>query len=445
MSFFEQLQQASLGGVPFGVLGASSHFGRRIAVHEYPFRDTPWAEDIGKATRRFEIMGFLLENDAIYKGADVISQRDAMIAVAESAGPLTLVHPTLGRLTVSLLEIAIEERWDAGRYFEIVFRCVESGQRLLPSTGTDTQSAVGSAISGVNAAASKDFLVQIQGAINQGRSVISMAVNTVNNYVVQAVSIANDATALYGMVAQLPGVFGRFAGGALSGFMNTSKPYNGAVPTIPSLIATGSANRAAVASGGAQFSADSAAANWSVLGADSQALAVSVLAATVDPADGVRLMAEMVNFYPSTPTVSSSIGQAMSLMQTSIGNICRRSAVSVLAQACSTYQPSSGNDAVTVRNLVTGLLDAEIQVAGDNGEDATFQALRALRQAVVQDLNRRGAQLARMENVSFGASMPAAVIALRLYRDAGRGDEVAQESNAPHPSFQPLSFQVLAS
>jgi prophage DNA circulation protein len=39
MSFFDQLQHASFGGVPFGVLGAEATFGRRQAVHQYPFKD----------------------------------------------------------------------------------------------------------------------------------------------------------------------------------------------------------------------------------------------------------------------------------------------------------------------------------------------------------------------------------------------------------------------
>ena len=445
MSFFSQLQQASLGGVPFGVRAGNTRLGRRVAVHEYPFRDIPWAEDIGKATRRFTVIGFLLENDAVYKGADVISQRDSMIAVAESAGPLTLVHPTLGRLSVALLDVSIEERWDDGKYFELEFQFVESGSRLYPSTGSDTGTAVGSAAAAANAAASTDFLTQIQGAINQGRAVISMAVNTVNNYVVQAVSIVNDATALYGMVTELPGVFGRFAGGALSGFMNGSKPYNGTSPTISNLIGIGASNRAVVATTGKSFVADVTAANWSYLGADVQALTSAVLASTVDPADGVRLMAAMVNFNPNVATTSSTIGQAQAQMQTAVGNLCRRAAVVTLATASSTYQPSSSNDAVAVRTLVTGLLDNEIEVAGDNGEDATFAALRALRQAVVQDLNTRGAQLPSMKTFAFGASLPASVLALRLYRNANRGTEIVSETNAPHPAFQPLSFLALAS
>jgi prophage DNA circulation protein len=44
-TFRAQLQPASYRGIPFGVFGGQARFGRRNALHEYPFRDVPWVED----------------------------------------------------------------------------------------------------------------------------------------------------------------------------------------------------------------------------------------------------------------------------------------------------------------------------------------------------------------------------------------------------------------
>jgi prophage DNA circulation protein len=126
-------------------------------VHQYPFRDTPWPEDIGKAARRFQVTGFLVENDAITGGGDVIAQRDSMISVVEAPGPLTLVHPTLGQMSVSVLEAAFTEKWDAGRYFEVDFSFIEGGQRLFPTANVNTGNAVGSSATSADSAASSDF------------------------------------------------------------------------------------------------------------------------------------------------------------------------------------------------------------------------------------------------------------------------------------------------
>ncbi|REF28617.1 prophage DNA circulation protein [Xenorhabdus cabanillasii] len=44
----EHLHPASFRGVPFAVISGESVFGRRQAVHEYPYRDTAWIEDLGR-------------------------------------------------------------------------------------------------------------------------------------------------------------------------------------------------------------------------------------------------------------------------------------------------------------------------------------------------------------------------------------------------------------
>lgn len=43
----DSLRQASFGGVPFGVDIAAGQNGRKVAVHQYPWRDGAWPEDMG--------------------------------------------------------------------------------------------------------------------------------------------------------------------------------------------------------------------------------------------------------------------------------------------------------------------------------------------------------------------------------------------------------------
>ena len=51
-SWPQMLNQASFRGVPFAVYGGDARFGRRLALHEYPGRDKPYIEDMGRSTRR---------------------------------------------------------------------------------------------------------------------------------------------------------------------------------------------------------------------------------------------------------------------------------------------------------------------------------------------------------------------------------------------------------
>lgn len=176
-----------------------------------------------------------------------------------------------------------------------------------------------------------------------------------------------------------------------------------------------------------------------------QALAAALLAATADPATAVRLLSSLANFSPDTAVPASPQGSAIGNMQTATGDLCRRAAVVALARASTTYQPASYNDAATLRSLVCDLLDNEITIAGDEGEDTTYEALRELRVAVVQDLTTRGASLAAITTFSFNASLPALTLATRIYRDPSRADQLVTQTNPIHPAFLPATFQALAS
>jgi len=175
-----------------------------------------------------------------------------------------------------------------------------------------------------------------------------------------------------------------------------------------------------------------------------QALAAALYASAVNPADAIRLLSNLSNFVSAAPTSSSSIGLAMASMQTASGDLFRRAAVVALARASADYQPTSSDDAAAVRTSVCALLDAEITVAGDQGQDATFNALRVVRAAVCQDLTSRGAGLAAIATIATGQPVPAPVLAQRLYRDPARADELVGQANPVHPAFMPVRFKALS-
>ena len=240
--WFERLASASYRGVPFGVLGGDSQFGRRNVTHEYPYRDTVWVEDLGRSARRIKMTGFLV-------GDDCIAQRDRMIEVCEQDGTGTLVHPTFGVLTVNLIgSLSVSERWDKGRMFEIGFSFIQSGDRIFPAVETSTGDAVNAMATATDAAASVDFAARAGAALKNGAAVVGQAVTTVAAWATTAQMLANDATNLHHMVVNLPGNLGRFAGGrntaGLLGVLAVSQNAN----TVGGLIALGSLARSGVAS-----------------------------------------------------------------------------------------------------------------------------------------------------------------------------------------------------
>lgn len=445
--FFASLQQASFRGVPFGVRVDVGQFGRRVADHDYPFRDTPWAEDIGRAGRRFTITGFLIADDLVYGGGDVVAQRDAMVSALEAAGPGTLVHPTLGVMTVSAEPSTITGRWDEGRYFEILFNFVESGQQIFPSTATSTTNAVTTAATAADGAASDDFATAMTPLLPAGAIIAETASLAAAPWGSELAAIGADATSLTNLAAALPGNFGRFFNGAnvsaLSGFAQLLSPST----TLDDLVADASAARVAIATavttvaevaGDLGLGASSAAP--ADLAASAQSAVAAALTSIANPADAIRLLADLAEGVPVAGANAAATGLALN-------DLFRRAAVVALAQASSAYQPQSYDDANAVRGVVAAALDVEIAIAGDEGEDETFNALRALRVAVVQDLTARGATLAPIVRIRLPAPIPALVLAQSLYRDPTRADQLVAEAGVAcdNPLFMPSPLRVLAS
>lgn len=463
MSFWDELQQASFRGVPFGVLGGEGRFGRRSVPHQYPFRDKPYIEDMGRSIRRIALGGFLVENSLVYGGGSVIGQRERMIAAAEAPGPGTLIHPTLGQLTVSIPDggLGVIERWDEGRYFELSFTFIESGERLFPSISTSTGGLLASLADALDLSAAADFisamtspvnlaLGAVQSVLSLGHAVIGTVVSVAAGFNVLVGQATRDATSLLNMASLLTGDFGRYVNANVSPAYRVGTANTGSsAPTIATLISLGAVDRAAVASASNAMNTAAGALDATTVSpfpGAAQAVTTALSKSIANPGDAVRLF-ESLGGYTPVMTIAGS-GQTQSgqqIAQAATGALLRRAAIAGLARAIASYVPTSYDDAANVRSGAITCIDNEILIAGDAGDDDTYAALRALRQNVVSTLTAAGASLAPLQTFSLNAPLPALVVAQRLYQDASRADDLASEVNPIHPAFMPPFFRALAS
>lgn len=121
MSWRENLLPGALDGVQFLFSEVGTEGGRRGEVHEFPGRDIPFSEDLGRAARRYHLRAFLI-------GDDYQDTRDALQDLLESGRDLLLTHPYKGDFTVKHIGIArTVERDTEGGYCEIDFTLVEAG------------------------------------------------------------------------------------------------------------------------------------------------------------------------------------------------------------------------------------------------------------------------------------------------------------------------------
>jgi prophage DNA circulation protein len=131
-----RLLPASFAGVRFHVEQQSRSGGRRVVLHEYPKRDEPYAEDMGRHAFRYQMNGYLVSPD--YH----IDKRALMRALDNSAGG-TLVDPYLAApVRVMCERYSVTETRERGGYcvFEMAF--VELGTSGNAAQETDSKSQV---------------------------------------------------------------------------------------------------------------------------------------------------------------------------------------------------------------------------------------------------------------------------------------------------------------
>lgn len=424
-----QLQPAKFRGLPFVVLGSRGNYGRRNALHEYPNRDTCWVEDMGRQARRITVQGFLV-------GDDVIARRDAFIKAAESKGDGELVHPTLGRVTVALMDFAFTERWDRGRVIDITLVCIEQGKRLYPAAKTDDAKAAQAAAEKSKVQQGLQFARDATTKLRTFTDAAASAAREASNWATRCIVAVRDATSLWNTAKNLAGEFG-WIGKSGKG-LGLSPTRVRTATSVSTLVGQGAASRSDVDAAAATLATASAGLSATTIPAYTGAvsgLAAAVRAASPTPGQAVRALLQLATHQASGNGPLSETAAVL----------LRRAALSELVLAVASYTAASADDAHELRQAVTKALDVEITAAGDSGADGVYSALTLCRTHVVSSLNAAGAALPAMRVMTLPAGQPALVLAQRLYQDAGRTDELIAAANPRHPAFMPTGFRTLAS
>lgn len=134
----ERLVPASFRDVQFHVEVQARSGGRRLAPHEFPKRDDPYTEDMGRRGRAFSVTGYLVGPG--FRGA-----RDALIEALETEGGGQLRLPTVQSMQVKCSTYNAAERRERGGFVEIDMQFLEAGSREPSRPAEDTQAKVNEA------------------------------------------------------------------------------------------------------------------------------------------------------------------------------------------------------------------------------------------------------------------------------------------------------------
>lgn len=446
----DHIHPASFRGVPFAIIDADGNFGRRQAVHEYPYRDTVWVEDLGRSTRRLTLNGFIIQSSLIYSAADVMTQRDNLIAACESAGAGTLVHPTLGELTVSIPDggLKLRENKDSERVFEFSLTVIESGLRVFAVTGAvSAASTVQTSWLALAAKTAATFIAEVNSDLRTVTQAIKTLKSTVSFWTSMVTRTANEATNLSNTLKSTFGStrYGRYNTGDVGG--NASGATNTATTTadtdnydllVSQKMAASIENRAEVQDVTANLLASVSVAAYA---SGVQDVINALLSSEAKGLDLVRLFETLSAFTDTTyrpDSSDSSIAWAAQIYLVTLS-------AGAMAYAASLYEPVSYDDAAELLQRVVSVIDMVSLAAADAGYDDVFSEMSDLKTTVKTTLQEKGAQLANVSTVTFSAALPALNLANRLYQDAGGTEGLIKMADPVHPAFMPLSFRALSS
>ncbi len=477
-TWLSQLLPASFRGVPFNVEGHEENGGRRGVQHEYPGRDTPYAEDLGQKGGVYRVRAFVL-------GDSYISQRDALRQAMQQDGTTgTLVHPYLGSLQVKPGPMRLREQIDPAGIAQFDLEFWQDGQQPSPISSADTVSSLLAGISSALAVIQEVYsyatlvaqdpavlgaLVSTElqsfggtflGSLGLPPSLLSSLVQmagalggTPTNSATTAAAVATLATSAAALVvAQTasanPAVAQALAASAIAALTNqaTSSVLVGGLPS--SLVATAAVNAAAVSAAIA-----TAQAVQSTVTDDPVTGAPLVPPAPSDPSLGLVALAGWTAPTIAAGVAAGSIPSTITLPQLQAPAAATLAAAQALVQGaftCAVAQVYASVDwpdqqaAEAAGEQLLGLIEAQLETASAAHQDDLAMAWRGMMMLAANDSYQRAQSLPALTRYTLSGTMPAFWLAQTLYQDGSRAGELAQLNSAWHSGWMPVTGVSLA-
>lgn len=397
MSFNEEnLLPAKLSGIRFEVDSDSMPVGRRTADHEYPFRDEPYIEDMGRKKR-------VINLEAWVCGDDCLERRDRLIAVFEAKDVVTLVHPWYGEMQVKPVEATPKHRYDEGRVVRIEMNFVEAGELDNPRVTDDTasllagyadelQTMVDDALSYLSFDHLGLDMLDLSGA---GRiiGVLSGAFNSLSQVLTGAknpfISLFNDVMGLVAKPAGLVAIVRSMFGGLAKSSSTTAR----------------------------QITRDFNRQSGSTI--------------TASYAEIVRMPATLVRAVAKVDAQPAAANAALATIEKPLREYVQYTLVAQAAGVLSIMPAVVKDDVKTSTDAVVQAIDVLCNTASDE----QYQALVRLRMAVLLDYHERISRARNMRTLKIEMPTPALVLAYNAHENALRDGEIILRNKVAHPLF----------
>lgn len=442
----DQLHPASFRGVPFHVDNDSMPAGRRTQTHEYPQRDKPLVEDLGRVTREIKLAAFVI-------GEDCYFQRDNLLNALDKPGAGELVHPWYGRLTATATVCSVShERREGGMVrFDLVF--VEDGEKGFPAGVPNTarqledssESLLESAIARYKAAMAVVNRARLAVvALQNGVAGVQMAIASELR---QLTGLVSSVEALADMLINAPGNFAAMIRGQFASVGGSSRS---------------SGYRWGPSSGGESASLEADPEFARTVAALPEA--TPEFASFAESGRAITSQVEQARQLANAPPpaggtdTAAVVTAARELVRDALIVLAVREAVAMpVVQA---PEPLTGF-ATLEQQVVAPIQRPEVPVTADVValrdaiSDALWLAalaspvehverLEVVRNQVRAHLTEVARAGVRLSEVTTRESLPAVVLAYQRYGDATRAEEIVTRNKVQHPGFLPVGALTIA-
>lgn len=447
------LRPASFKGTAFYVEDTEGEFGRRNVLHQYPYRDLPYGEDLGRDARGFSFTAFVLTRDAC----------DALIETLESDGSGTLIHPWYGSTFVqhdgkARVQYPLAE---GGRFgFQLHF--VEAGENTEPDASEDAGSLLDGLVNDALSMVGADFAAKwtgqvsgwldvagqrldaVLGAVEKYLGPVEQGVAAVRGLVYGAGGLLAKPLELYYRIAGLvrtvmnlnPLPFGGRFGLSFSGVAGRSTVFQAAPEkkTDALLYVSGDNDHEST------FSISSAVGAMPAnpfAGAGIWPAFIRQPAFKPLPRDKQATLAILRGDAPAVERPAWAMPpeneDALPALPPALADVVRRVVVLEAARALVTAPFISHTDIESARDEVLATLDVEMNAA----TDALYPALQAVRMQVGRLVQNRLPAIHELAIIDNRVTLPALLLAYRVNGSIGSADDLVARNRVRHPGFVP--------
>lgn len=422
MSWIDNLRPASFKGIPFEVEDTDTDTGRRSQLHEYPNRDTPFNEDLGKKAERYSFVAFILGDDCLDRAAEL---RNA----CKNGGSGTLIHPAFGTALVDCESCKVSYSFREGRMARISLSFVEHGQETYPDESTDLVDSVYSAADKLEAATINNFVqrfnIEEVGAIAGDVSALA------TSYAGAATEVLEEVSSKIGIITD--------------GYDDLTTAVDN-ITTVADAVMNVRSNINDVLNGPEQFAAH-----------------LSAIFETVrmysGKSDGIRNLKNISN--PSS-VGNNTTEETGSSEGSSSGDTSPISVKRIEAQQENVRQMTALAERLTLSNeakiiadtdfdntdeadeaLETFLDDIENQLLSETETSHdVIEHINEIKAVVIENIRERISMLPQTKTIILPEMTPSIVLAYDLYEDIERRDEIVKRNKISNPAFIPAGIEL---